>query len=55
VLPITDFHYEGKPGFSVRSLHPTARDKLVLTNFYVTKGKVAKAGEEEIRTGAEVH
>lgn len=55
VLPITDFHYEGKPGFSVRSLHPTARDKLVLTNFYIAKGKVVKAGEEEIRAATEVH
>jgi SH3-like domain-containing protein len=55
LLPITDFHYEGKPGFSVRSLHPTARDKLVLTNFYITKGKVVKAGEEEIQAAAQVH
>jgi len=55
VLPITDFHFEGKPGFSVRSLHPTARGKFVLTNLYLSKGKVSKAGEEEIRATTEVH
>ncbi|MCA1960806.1 MAG: SH3 domain-containing protein [Desulfomonile sp.] len=55
VLPITDFHYEGKPGFSVRSLHPTSRNKLVLTNFYISKGRISKAGEEEIRSETDLH
>lgn len=48
MLPITDFHYEGKPGFSVRLLHPTKNDKLVLVNYVLSGGKVRKVGEEEI-------
>jgi hypothetical protein len=48
MLPITPFQYEGKPGFSVRSLHPTKKDKLVLTNFTLARNGVRKVGEEEI-------
>jgi len=55
VLPITDYHFEGKPGFSVRYLHPTKRDKLVLANFIFNKGSVRKVSEEEVSGAAELH
>jgi hypothetical protein len=55
VLPITNFHFEGKPGFSVRYLHPTKKDKLVLANFAYTRGKIQKISEEEIPGAAEIH
>jgi len=55
VLPITDFHFEGKPGFSVRYLHPIKRDKLVLANFIFSRGSVRKVSEEEIPNTAETH
>lgn len=55
VLPITNFHFEGKPGFSVRYLHPTKKDKLVLANFAYTKGKIKKISEEEIPGTTQIH
>ncbi|MGC8660820.1 MAG: SH3 domain-containing protein [Desulfomonilaceae bacterium] len=55
ILPITDYHFEGKPGFSVRYLHPTKRDKLVLANFIFNKGSVKKISEEEIPNTADMH
>jgi hypothetical protein len=55
VLPITDFHFEGKPGFSVRYLHPNNRDKLVQANFIFSRGSVRKVSEEEIPNTAEMH
>lgn len=55
VLPITDYHFEGKPGFSVRYLHPTKKDKLVLASFIFNKGSVRKVSEEEIPNPAELH
>jgi hypothetical protein len=48
MLPITNFKYEGKPGFSIRQLHPTKRDKLILTSFVYTGGRIRKVSEEEI-------
>lgn len=55
VLPITNYHFEGKPGFSVRSLHPSKKDKLVLTSFVFAKGGIKKISEEEIPNSAEIH
>jgi hypothetical protein len=55
VLPITNYHFEGKPGFSVRYLHPTKKDKLVLASFVVVKGSIRKVGEEEIPNTAQIH
>jgi hypothetical protein len=55
VLPITSYHSEGKPGFSVRSLHPTKKDKLVLINFVLAKGTIKKVSEEEIPNTADLH
>lgn len=48
MLPITNFKYEGKPGFSIRHLHPTKRDKLVLVNYVFTGGRARKVSEEEV-------
>lgn len=55
VLPITNYHSEGKPGFSVRYLHPSKKDKLVLASFVFAKGSIRKVGEEEIPNTSEVH
>jgi hypothetical protein len=55
VLPITNFHSDGKPGFSVRYLHPSKKDKLVLANFVLTRGTVRKVSEEEIPDPYEIH
>jgi hypothetical protein len=55
ILPITNYHSEGKPGFSVRYLHPSIKDKLVLSSFVFTGGTVRKVGEEEIDNPSEVH
>ncbi|MGO9567726.1 MAG: hypothetical protein ACLP5H_09310 [Desulfomonilaceae bacterium] len=55
VLPITNYHFEGKPGFSVRYLHPSKKDKLVLASFVVAKGNIRKVGEEEIPNTAQIH
>ncbi len=48
MLPITNFQSEGKPGFSIRQLHPNKKDKLVLTHFVYAKGAIRKVSEEEI-------
>ncbi|MEW6352563.1 MAG: SH3 domain-containing protein [Thermodesulfobacteriota bacterium] len=48
VLPITNFQFEGRPGFSMRQLHPNKRDKLILTHFVHSGGKIRKVSEEEI-------
>lgn len=55
ILPITDFRYEGKPGFTVRYLHPTKKSKLVLASFVFSRGKVRKVSEEEIPDPSELH
>jgi hypothetical protein len=55
ILPITNFHYEGKPGFSVRSLHPTKKNRLVLLNFVFAGGSVRKVSEEEVPTTSDIH
>ena len=55
ILPITNYHFEGKPGFSVRQLHPTKKDKLILASFVFAKGKISKVSEEEIPNNAGVH
>ena len=55
ILPITNYHSEGKPGFSVRYLHPSKKDKLVLASFVFSGGTVRKVGEEEIANPSEVH
>lgn len=55
ILPITDYHHEGKPGFRVRSLHPTRKDVLVLSSFVFTGGRMIKVSEEEIPHKAELH
>jgi hypothetical protein len=55
VLPITNYQAEGKPGFSVRYLHPSKKDKLVLASFVFSKGTIKKASEEEIPDTSELH
>lgn len=55
VLPITNYHFEGRPGFSVRYLHPSKKDKLVLAGFAMVKGNLAKVSEEEIPNPADLH
>lgn len=55
VLPITDYQFEGRPGFSVRHLHPTKKDKLVLASFIFVKGSIRKISEEEIPNNAQIH
>jgi len=55
ILPITNYHFEGKPGFSVRYLHPSKKDKLVLASFAFVKGNLTKVSEEEIPNTSEIH
>jgi len=55
VLPISNYHFEGKPGFNVRYLHPSKKDKLVLATFVFSSGHVRKVGEEEIPNNREIH
>ncbi len=55
ILPITNFHFEGKPGFSIRLLHPTKPDKLVLVNFVYSRGRIRKVSEEEIPGDGALH
>ena len=55
VLPVTNYQFEGKPGFSVRYLHPSKKDKLVMASFVVVKGNIRKIGEEEIPNTAQIH
>jgi SH3-like domain-containing protein len=55
VLPISNYHFEGKPGFSIRYLHPTKKDKLILASFVVSGGSLRKVSEEEIPNPSEVH
>lgn len=55
ILPITRYHSEGKPGFTVRYLHPTKSDKLTLANFVLSRGRVIKVSEEEIPNPSQIH
>jgi hypothetical protein len=55
ILPITDYHFEGKPGFSVRYLHPSKKGKLVLASYVFSGGKVRKISEEEIPSPSTLH
>jgi hypothetical protein len=55
ILPITSYQAEGRPGFSVRYLHPSKKDKLVLASFVFSKGTIKKASEEEIPDPSEFH
>jgi len=55
ILPIANYHFEGKPGFSIRYLHPTKKDKLISASFVVTSGSLRKVSEEEIPNPAEIH
>ncbi len=55
VLPITNYHSDGKPGFCVRYLHPSKKDKLILASFLFTGGNIQKVGEEEIANTSEIH
>ncbi|MDQ7784250.1 MAG: SH3 domain-containing protein [Desulfomonilaceae bacterium] len=55
ILPITSFQFEGKPGFSVRYLHPAGNNKLVLASFVFAGGKVRKVSEEEIPNPSKIH
>lgn len=55
ILPIANFHYEGKPGFTIRYLHPTKKDKLILASFVVAGGSLRKVSEEEIPNPSEIH
>ncbi len=55
ILPITNYHFEGRPGFSVRFLHPSKRDKLVLASFVIRGCGVRKVSEEEIPSRSRLH
>ncbi len=55
ILPITGYQFEGKPGFSVRYLHPSSSNKLVLASFVFVHGKVRKVSEEEVPNHSKVH
>ncbi len=55
ILPITSYQFEGKPGFSIRYLHPSSNSKLVLASFVFVHGKVKKVSEEEISNPSKVH
>jgi hypothetical protein len=55
ILPITNFQYEGRSGFSLRRLHPTQTGKLVLTSFIYSRGRVRVIKEEEITDPREFH
>ncbi len=55
ILPITNYQAEGKPGFNVRYLHPTKKNKLVLAGFVLTKGTVKRISEEEIPNPSLLH
>ncbi len=55
ILPITDYQYEGKPGFSVRYLHPTKQDRLVLASFAYLQGRIKAVSEEEIPDTRDTH
>lgn len=55
ILPIGNFRFEGKPGFSIRYLHPSKQDKLVLAGFVLSKGKAVKVSEEEIPARRSIH
>jgi hypothetical protein len=55
VLPITTYHAEGKQGFSIRQLHPTKKDKLILASYLFLKGTIKKVQEEEIPNTAQMH
>jgi hypothetical protein len=55
ILPITNYQLKGKPGFSVRYLHPSRPDKLVLANYVLVGSKVRKVSEEEIPNPSELH
>lgn len=51
VLPVMNYHAHGKPGFSVRYLHPTRSDKLVMANFVIdrrSRGIIKLVSQEEI-------
>jgi hypothetical protein len=55
VLPIGNFSFEGKPGFSVRYLHPSKPDKLVMAGYVLSRGKAVKVSEEEIPAKRSIH
>jgi len=55
ILPITNYISEGRPGFSVRTLHPTRKDRLVLSSYAFVKGQIRKVGEEEMTSPSEFH
>lgn len=55
ILPITNYHFEGKPGFSIRYLHPSKKDKLVLASFVLSRKGVRLVSEEEIPNPSEIH
>ena len=56
VLPITDFHFERRPGFSVRYLHPVKPDRLVMASYVYSqsRGRFKRISEEEIPNPAEL-
>jgi hypothetical protein len=55
ILPISSYHHEGKPGFSVRYLHPSKKDKLVLANYVFSGGQVRPVSEEEVPNRGALH
>lgn len=55
ILPITSFQHEGRPGFSVRYLHPTKKDKLIRADFVLFRGGMKKVNEEEIPDPSRIH
>lgn len=55
ILPITDYHYKRRPGFSVRTLHPHKRDKLVMASYIYTRNGIKRISEEEIPDPRPLH
>ncbi|MFC1833977.1 SH3 domain-containing protein [Thermodesulfobacteriota bacterium] len=55
ILPLTNYHYEGKPGFSLRYLHPSKADKLVLASYVPNRGRPEQISAEEIPNNAKLH
>ena len=55
ILPISGYHFQGKPGFSIRYLHPTSNDNLVMASYVYSRGRVRKVHEEEIPNPTKIH
>ena len=55
ILPLSTYRYKGRPGFSVRYLHPSKKDKLVRADFAAVRGGIKKVNEEEVPNPSLIH